>query len=140
MKKAFTSASKKKKKKKKKKLSARSSFRVVRGFGSCRPPQRVVVLVMRYYYLYGFVLLTWGLFSPEYKIPGEKKVVFDTLNKRDIGFQTLNKKHGEEEERKKKAAGVCCWDLFFSTRARHFSCRSERKTRFAFEVTTTTLL
>ena len=52
----------------------------------------------------------WGLFSPKYKIPGEKKVVFNTLNKRDTGLQTLNKKnpHGEEEE--KKAAGVGLFD------------------------------
>ena len=76
---------------------------------------------MRYYYLYGFVLLTWGLFSPEYKIPGEKKVVFDTLNKRDIGFQTLNKKHTEKKKKEKKSRGcVLLGSFLFDPRTSFF--------------------
>ena len=93
----------------------RSSFRVVRRFWvvvdhpnalkSCARYDEVVLFFVR---VCSFDI--WGLFSPKYKIPGEKKVVFDTLNKRDTGFQTLNKKKHTGEERRKKSRG--CVGLF----------------------------
>ena len=93
----------------------RSSFRVVRRFWvvvdhpnalkSCARYDEVVLFFVR---VCSFDI--WGLFSPKYKIPGEKKVVFNTLNKRDTGFQNPKQKPTEKKEEKKAAGCVGLFD------------------------------
>ena len=126
MKKAFTSASKKKKKKKK---EAAAFFVSSRGcFGSSSSSSSSfggTLVIMRYSFIQ--VCSFNNTFFPQRR---EKSTVFGkeervcavyyTLNKRDTGFQTLNKKttHGEEEdeERKKKKSRGCVLLGSFSTR------------------------